>query len=69
MENENQDGRYRKNIKIGSQVDIVQKQDQRTGELTRGIIQKILTSSTTHPHGIKVQLTSGEVGRVKKVIL
>jgi uncharacterized repeat protein (TIGR03833 family) len=69
MENEKQDGRYRKNIKIGSQVDIVQKQDQRTGKLTRGIIQKILTPSTTHPHGIKVQLTSGEVGRVKKVIL
>ena len=69
MENEKQDGRNRKNIQIGSQVDIVQKQDQRTGELTRGIIQKILTSSTTHPHGIKVQLTSGEVGRVKKVIL
>ena len=69
MENEEQDGRYRKNIKIGSQVDIVQKQDQRTGKLTRGVIQKILTSSTTHPHGIKVQLTSGEVGRVKKVIL
>ena len=69
MENEEQDGRNRKNIKIGSQVDIVQKQDQRTGKLTRGIIQKILTSSTTHPHGIKVQLASGEVGRVKKVIL
>jgi len=69
MENEKQDGRNRKNIQIGSQVDIVQKQDQRTGKLTRGIIQKILTSSTTHPHGIKVQLASGEVGRVKKVIL
>jgi uncharacterized repeat protein (TIGR03833 family) len=69
MENEKQDGRNRKNIRIGSQVDIVQKQDQRTGKLTRGVIQKILTSSNTHPHGIKVQLTSGEVGRVKKVIL
>jgi uncharacterized repeat protein (TIGR03833 family) len=68
MEHPQQDGRRRQNIQIGSQVDIVQKQDQRTGKLTSGIVQRILTSSATHPHGIKVQLTSGEVGRVKKVI-
>lgn len=67
MENETQDGRQRKNIQIGSQVDIVQKQDQRTGKLTSGIVQRILTKSATHPHGIKVQLASGEVGRVKQV--
>ncbi len=66
---ENQDGRNRKNIKIGYQVEIVQKQDQRTGQLTEGVVQKILTKSPTHPHGIKVQLESGEVGRVKSVIL
>ena len=68
MENDKQDGRKQTNIKIGSQVDIVQKQDQRTGKLTNGIVQRILTKSTAHPHGIKVQLESGEVGRIKKVI-
>ncbi len=67
MENDQQDGRSRKNIQIGSQVDIVQKKDQRSGELTRGTVQRILTKSATHPHGIKVQLVSGEVGRVKTV--
>jgi uncharacterized repeat protein (TIGR03833 family) len=46
-------------------VAIVQKHHQRTGELTRGIVQRILTNASTHPHGIKVQLVSGEVGRVK----
>lgn len=69
MENEKQDGRQRKNIQIGSQVEIVQKQDQRTGKVTSGVVQRILTPSATHPHGIKVQLATGEVGRVKKVIL
>jgi len=67
MEDDKQNGRYRKNIKIGSQVEVVQKQDQRTGKLTSGIVQRILTKSTNHPHGIKVQLESGIVGRVKKV--
>ena len=67
MENDQQDGRNRKNIHIGSQVEIVQKQDQRSGKLTTGIVQRLLTKSPTHPHGIKVQLESGEVGRVKKV--
>ena len=69
MGNDKQDGRQRKNIQIGSQVDIVQKQDQRTGQLTSGVVQRILTKSATHPHGIKVQLASGEVGRVKTVLI
>jgi uncharacterized repeat protein (TIGR03833 family) len=67
MENEKTDGRYRRNIHIGSQVEVVQKQDQRTGKLTSGIVQRILTKSANHPHGIKVQLESGQVGRVKRV--
>jgi len=61
------DGRSRKNIRIGSEVKIVQKHHQRTGELTDGIVKRILTKSQNHPHGIKVMLESGEVGRVKKV--
>lgn len=68
MENEKTDGRIRKNIQIGSQVEVVQKQDQRTGKLTSGIVQRILTKSANHPHGIKVQLESGVVGRVKQVV-
>lgn len=68
MEDKRTDGRMRKNIQIGSQVEIVQKQDQRTGKLTSGVVQKILTKSTSHPHGIKVQLVSGKVGRVKRVV-
>lgn len=68
MENETQYGLQRSNIQIGSQVKVVQKQDQRTGQLTEGIVQRILTKSATHPHGIKVQLESGEVGRVKSVL-
>jgi uncharacterized repeat protein (TIGR03833 family) len=61
-------GRSRNNIQIGQEVEIVQKQDQRTGELTNGIVARILTKSPTHPHGIKVRLETGEVGRVKKII-
>ena len=68
MGNENQNGNTRKNIQIGQQVAIVQKQDQRTGKLTEGIVQRILTGSATHPHGIKVQLESGEVGRVQRLL-
>lgn len=60
-------GRKRSNIKIGARVAVVQKQDQRTGKLTEGIVQRILTKSSSHPHGIKVQLESGIVGRVKTV--
>ena len=61
------DGRNRKDIRIGQDVEIVQKQDQRTGNLTSGVVKRILTKSANHPHGIKVELESGEVGRVKKV--
>ncbi len=68
MENKNLDGRKRKNIQIGQLVEIVQKQHQRTGELTEGIVKRILTKAATHPHGIKVMLELGEVGRVKYII-
>ncbi|MCF8077257.1 MAG: YwbE family protein [Desulfotignum sp.] len=59
------DGNNRKNITKGSLVDVVQKSDQRTGNLTRGRVKDILTKSSFHPHGIKVRLESGIVGRVK----
>jgi uncharacterized repeat protein (TIGR03833 family) len=62
------DGQNRSNIKPGVHVRIVQKQDQRTGHLTEGIVSQILTNSPNHPHGIKVRLTSGIVGRVKEII-
>ena len=61
-------GTNRSNIKPGISVAIVLKKDQRTGNLTEGIVQDILTKSATHPHGIKVRLTSGEIGRVKKIL-
>lgn len=61
------DGRDRKNIQIGSWVAIVQKHHQRTGEETEGMVKRILTKSPHHPHGIKVLLDDGTVGRVKKV--
>jgi uncharacterized repeat protein (TIGR03833 family) len=61
-------GNFRKNIKIGSVVSVVQKQDQRSGKLTNGIVKRILTNSANHPHGIKVMLESGIVGRVKKIV-
>ena len=57
----------RDKIKIGSNVSIVQKQDQRTGKLTDGIVKRILTSSSFHPHGIKVELQGGKIGRVQKI--
>ena len=60
-------GTRRADIERGSRVAIVQKQDQRTGRLTEGVVQAILTRSATHPHGIKVRLMTGEVGRVKRV--
>jgi len=62
------DGRDRRNIHSGLAVDIVLKKDQRTGRLTRGVVRDILTKSATHPHGIKVRLSDGQVGRVKKII-
>lgn len=62
------DGRERKNIKPGTQVAIVLKQDQRTNRLTNGVVKNILTNSPMHPHGIKVRLEDGQVGRVKEVL-
>ncbi|PQJ73268.1 MULTISPECIES: YwbE family protein [Polaribacter] len=62
------DGKLRKNVKIGLGVEVVQKHHQRSGELTEGVIAKILTKSQNHPHGIKVQLESGIVGRVKNIL-
>ena len=62
------DGTKRKEIKIGQLVSIVLKQDQRSGKLTDGVVQAILTKSATHPHGIKVRLQSGAVGRVKVIL-
>lgn len=62
------DGTKRDDIKPGLRVGVVQKQDQRTNKLTEGIVKDLLTSSATHPHGIKVRLESGVVGRVKKII-
>ncbi|GMQ59878.1 hypothetical protein AN1V17_42780 [Vallitalea sediminicola] len=61
-------GTMRKNIKQGAKVRVVQKQDQRSGKLTEGVVQRILTNSQTHPHGIKVMLDNGIVGRVKEII-
>ena len=60
-------GRNRSDIKKGSEVSIVLKQNQRTGTLTNGIVKDILTKSPNHPHGIKVRLESGDVGRVKEI--
>ena len=62
------DGTRRKDIRPGVQVLIVLKQDQRSGKLTRGVVRDILTKSATHPHGIKVRLESGQVGRVKEIL-
>jgi uncharacterized repeat protein (TIGR03833 family) len=62
------DGRKRDNIKPGISVNIVLKKDQRSGQLTKGIVKDILTNSKNHPHGIKVRLEDGQVGRVKEII-
>jgi uncharacterized repeat protein (TIGR03833 family) len=59
----------RADMRANLRVAIVQKQDQRTGKLTIGIVKDILTSSPTHPHGIKVRLTSGQVGRVQEIVI
>jgi uncharacterized repeat protein (TIGR03833 family) len=61
-------GRNRSDVKVGARVKVVQKQDQRSGRLTEGIVADILTKSGTHPHGIKVRLQSGVVGRVKEIL-
>ncbi len=62
------DGKTRLNIEKGLKVKIVLKKDQRSGKLTEGVVQDILTNSANHPHGIKVRLTSGDVGRVKEIL-
>lgn len=62
------DGTKRGSIKPGDYVAIVLKEDQRSGELTEGYVKDILTNSSKHPHGIKVRLETGEVGRVKKIL-
>ena len=62
------EGTKRSNISIGSTVEVVQKHHQRSGELTEGIVKRILTKSSNHPHGIKVLLDTGEVGRVKNIV-
>lgn len=62
------DGRKRSNIKPGMRVNIVLKEDQRSGDLTEGYVKDILTNSPNHPHGIKVRLETGEVGRVKEIL-
>ncbi|MCT4697933.1 YwbE family protein [Tenacibaculum haliotis] len=61
------DGRNRNHIRVGCEVEVIQKNHQRSGELTSGIVSRILTNSANHPHGIKVQLDSGIVGRVKNI--
>ena len=62
------DNKKRINIKAGIKVNIVLKQDQRTGKLTTGIVKNILTNSPSHPHGIKVRLEDGQVGRVQEIL-
>jgi uncharacterized repeat protein (TIGR03833 family) len=62
------EGQTRSLIRTGMKVRVVEKQNQRTGTLTEGIVQRILTNSPTHPHGIKVMLDSGIVGRVKEIV-
>jgi uncharacterized repeat protein (TIGR03833 family) len=62
------DGTIRENIWPGAEVYIVLKKDQRSGELTKGVVRDILTKSAIHPHGIKVRLQSGAIGRVKKIV-
>lgn len=62
------EGKKRADISRGQKVAIVLKKDQRSGNLTEGIVQDILTNSATHPHGIKVRLEDGQVGRVKKIL-
>lgn len=61
-------GQNRTAIKIGAKVKIVLKSDQRTGKLTEGTVEKLLTNSNAHPHGIKVMLTDGKVGRVQEIV-
>jgi len=64
----NGDSRQRSSVRVGSTVEVVRKQDQGTGKRTRGIVAEILTNSASHPHGIKVRLKDGTVGRVVAVV-
>jgi uncharacterized repeat protein (TIGR03833 family) len=63
------EGNNRGNIKVGLNVGVVLKQDQGSGKITHGIVKRILTNSSSHPHGIKVELKNGQVGRVKEILL
>jgi uncharacterized repeat protein (TIGR03833 family) len=65
---ENRDGRLRSSIHVGTTVELVRKQARRTGKRTRGVVAEILTSSASHPHGIKVRLRDGTVGRVVEIL-
>jgi uncharacterized repeat protein (TIGR03833 family) len=62
------DGQVRSNVTKGAEVLVVLKRDQRTGKLTRGVVKDILTRSENHPHGIKVRLTDGKIGRVQEIV-
>ena len=62
------DGRKRSDIKVGSKVRVVEKRNQPSGKLTEGVVRRVLTSLPNHPHGIKVELDSGIVGRVKEIL-
>ncbi|AET64535.1 hypothetical protein Mhar_1167 [Methanothrix harundinacea 6Ac] len=62
------DGKNRKDIKPGMKVEIILKRDQKTGKLTEGVVKEILTNSSFHPHGIKVRLADGQVGRVARIV-
>lgn len=62
------DGQHRQALQIGTKVRVVKKEDQRSGTLTEGVVKKILTNSSSHPHGIKVMLENGVVGRVKEIL-
>lgn len=62
-------GKFRKDITPGIEVEIVLKADQKSGKRTRGIVKDILTNSSTHPHGIKVRLLDGQVGRVQEIVM
>lgn len=68
MDTQGNNPRSRNAIRAGITVDIIRKQDQQSGKRTRGIVREILTGSPTHPHGIKVRLTDGQVGRVVEII-
>lgn len=61
-------GQHLKDVRTGTEVEIVLKEDQRTGRRTRGVVKDVLTKSPRHPHGIKVRLETGEVGRVKEIV-